>query len=177
MLVFRCVNAVGLLDCLSSDDNMILADIHQLMPLLTANQRLMGLDVGEKTIGCALSDVLRTIASPLETIDRTTFTKDMKKLESLIETHRIGACIIGYPINMNGTLGPRCQSIRQFARNVAEKHPVPLLLWDERMSTMAVERTMIEAGMTRQKRDLVVDKLAASYILQSFLDSLPRSAP
>ncbi len=153
------------------DDNMILATAHELSALLKPNMRLMGLDVGEKTIGIALSDVSRMIASPLETIERKTFTKDMERLAQLLDMHRVGGVIIGYPINMNGTEGPRCQSIRQFARNVAEKHPVPLLLWDERMSTMAVERTMIEAGMTRQRRDQIVDKLAASYILQGFLDT------
>ena len=160
-----------LLEETPANDNMILATAHELSQHLKPNARLMGLDVGEKTIGLALSDVLRTIASPLETIDRKTFTKDMERMAQIIQTHNIGGLVIGYPINMNGTEGPRCQSIRQFARNVAEKHPVPLVLWDERMSTMAVERTMIEAGMTRQKRDLVVDKLAASYILQSFLDT------
>lgn len=135
----------------------------------------MGLDVGEKTIGLALSDVERMIASPLKTLTRGKFSKDAQELQTIINEHSICGLVIGYPVNMDGSEGPRCQSIRQFARNLAEKTPLPMLLFDERMSTMAVTRTMLDADLSRARRAELVDKLAASYILQGVLDSLPRA--
>ena len=149
---------------------MIFTSPAELNATLKKNQRLMGLDVGEKTIGLALSDVSRMIASPLLTIARKNFKSDFAQLKEQIDKHDVGALIIGYPINMNGSLGPRCQSIRQFARNVEERISIATLLYDERMSTMAVNRTMLDADLSRARRGELVDKLAASYILQGFLD-------
>lgn len=151
---------------------MLLTDAHALSQLLQANQRLLGLDVGEKTIGLALSDVGRMIATPFETIERGKFSKDAEKLASIVKKYDVGALVLGYPVNMDGSEGPRCQSVRQFARNLAAKIDLPMLLSDERMSTMAVTRTMLDADLSRQRRAELVDKMAASYILQSTLDIL-----
>ena len=140
--------------------------------LTTTRGRLLGLDVGEKTIGLALSDLSRMIATPFKTIARGKFSKDAAELQTLVKEHNIGALVIGYPINMDGSEGPRCQSIRQFARNLSEKMGIPMLLSDERMSTMAVTRTMLEADLSRERRAELVDKMAASYILQGVLDTM-----
>jgi putative holliday junction resolvase len=136
--------------------------------------RFLGLDVGEKTIGLALSDINGVIATPYKTVIRGKFSKDREELQAIIQEHKVGGLVIGYPINMDGSLGPRCQSIRQFAKNISEKIDLPMLLFDERMSTMAVTRTMMEADLSRARRAEVVDKMAASYILQSVLDILKR---
>lgn len=136
---------------------------------------ILGLDVGEKTIGLALSDVLQSVASPLLTIKRTKFSEDVKQLADIIEKHQVMQLVIGYPLNMDGTIGPRAQSVKQFARNVEKELGMTPILWDERMSTQAVERTMLQADMSRQRRSQIVDKLAASYILQGYLDSIRNS--
>ncbi len=133
--------------------------------------RLLGLDVGETTIGLALSDVRRSIATPLSTIERSKFSKDMEKLKTIVETHKIAGMVIGYPINMDGSNGPRTQSTRTFVSNLGKNFSLPMLLWDERLSTMAVERMMIDADMSRKRRAELVDKLAASYMLQGYLDN------
>lgn len=134
--------------------------------------RLMGLDLGSKTIGLALSDVLRTIATPYDTIKRTKFTADAQALLSFIDTEEVQGLVIGLPISMDGSEGPRCQSTRQFATNLLEKRDMPIAFWDERLSTVAVERMLIDnVDMTRQRRGQVVDKLAAAYILQGALDA------
>lgn len=138
---------------------------------LPASARLLGLDVGEKTIGLALSDATRTVASPLETIERGKFARDMEKLAAIIRKQDIAGLVIGYPVNMDGSLGPRAQSTRTFAANLAKQIELPMLLWDERLSTAAVERVMLEADLSRQRRAQLVDKLAASYMLQGFLNS------
>jgi putative Holliday junction resolvase len=135
--------------------------------------RLMGLDLGSKTIGLALSDVSLMIASPLGTIKRTKFTHDVETLEALIDEHDVGGFILGLPLNMDGSEGPRCQSTRQFAINLLERRDIPLAFWDERLSTVAVERILIdEIDMTRKRRAKVIDKAAATYILQGALDAL-----
>jgi putative Holliday junction resolvase len=139
-------------------------------------QRLLGLDVGAKTIGLALSDFTFTIASPLETIRRTKFTADLETLKKLIAAREVGALVIGLPINMDGSEGPRCQSIRQFAANCAAAIDLPMAFWDERLSTAAVTRTLLEADSTRLRRSQVVDKMAAAYILQGALDRLCNQA-
>jgi len=139
---------------------------------LPAQCRLLGLDVGEKTIGLALSDLSRTIASPLLTIARIKFAKDIEELKKVIVGHSVAGLVIGYPVNMDGSLGPRTQSTRTFVSNLGKQIDLPMLLWDERMSTMAVERAMLEADLSRQRRGELVDKLAASYMLQGFLDSV-----
>jgi putative holliday junction resolvase len=138
--------------------------------------RLMGLDVGTKTIGLALSDTRRVIASPLETIRRRRFRDDMAHLTALIDHHRVGGLVIGLPLTLAGGDGPRTQSVRQFARNVMVARDLPTVLWDERLSTAAVEREMIAADMTRKRRGEIVDRVAAAYILQGFLDFLARAA-
>ncbi len=134
--------------------------------------KLMGLDLGTKTIGVAVSDGLRYAATPVETIRRTKFTKDAERLVALIAEHAITGIVIGLPLNMDGTEGPRVQSTRAFVRNLLQKIDLPVAFWDERLSTAAVTRTLIEADMSRAKRGEVVDKLAAAYILQGALDRL-----
>ena len=135
------------------------------------DSRLMGLDLGSKTIGLALSDVTLTIASPLETIMRTKFAKDAARLQALITEHDVGGLVIGLPVSMDGTEGPRCQSTRDFTQNLFEKIDIDAAFWDERWSTQAVERILIgEADLTRKRRAQVVDRAAAAYILQGALD-------
>ncbi len=145
----------------------------ELAATLRNGQRLLGLDVGTKTIGLALSDPSRTVGSPLETIRRTKFATDVATLGEIVAREGVGGLIIGLPLNMNGSEGPRCQSVRQFVRNIAERIDLPMALWDERLSTAAVERALIEADASRRRRSQVIDKLAAAYILQGALDSLP----
>ena len=139
--------------------------------------RVMGLDLGTKTIGLALSDVERRICSPLETIRRTKFQADAAALLQLIEQHQIGALIIGLPLNMDGSEGPRVQSTRAFVRNLEKLTALPILYWDERLSTAAVTRTLLEADTSRARRAELVDKMAAAYILQGALDRLQRLIP
>lgn len=136
--------------------------------------RLMGLDLGEKTIGLALSDVRLTIATPLETIRRKKFTADAEALIALIAKHEVGGLVIGLPMNMDGSEGPRCQSARQFAANLLGKTDIPIAFQDERLSTAAVTRTLLEADVSRARRAELVDKMAAAYILQAALDILAR---
>ena len=142
---------------------------------LTNHQRLLGFDVGEKTIGLALSDVNKIIATPYKTIKRSKFSKDLLEIIAIIKEYNIGGLVIGYPINMDGSLGSRCQSTRQFCKNLSEKIALPMFLADERMSTMAVTRTMLDADLSRKRRAELVDKMAASYILQGVLDSMAES--
>ena len=156
---------------------MIVADTNALRTALPRNQRLLGLDVGEKTIGLALSDPALSVASPISTIRRTKFTADANALLKLVAERGIGGLVIGLPLNMDGSEGPRCQSVRQFAANLLKLKDLPILFWDERLSTMAVEREMIAHDVTRAKRDKVVDQAAAAFILQGVLDSLSRTKP
>jgi putative holliday junction resolvase len=142
--------------------------------LAAGGRRLMGLDLGSKTIGLALSDTRLTIASPLETIRRTKFTADAARLRALVAQHGVGALVIGLPVAMDGSEGPRCQSVRQFAKNLDEAAPLPQAFWDERLSTAAVQRGMIAHDMTRARRAEIVDRVAAAYILQTCLDFLAR---
>ena len=139
---------------------------------LKTSGRLMGLDLGTKTIGVAISDGLRLTATPIETIKRTKFTQDANRLIELIKQHDLAGIVLGLPLNMDGTEGPRAQSTRAFARNLKNKIDLPIAFWDERLSTSAVTRTLIEADVSRAKRAKVVDKLAASFILQGALDRL-----
>lgn len=137
--------------------------------------KLLGLDLGTKTIGVAISDGMRYSATPLETIRRTKFTEDANRLLQLISENAIVGLVLGLPLNMDGSEGPRVQSTRAFARNLAQKTDIPIAFWDERLSTAAVTRTLLEADVRRDKRAEVVDKLAASYILQGALERLRRS--
>lgn len=146
--------------------------IEELSRQLEPGGRLLGLDLGTKTIGLALSDVSRSIATPLATIARTKFSDDLKKLSEVIDDNNVSALVIGLPVNMDGTEGPRAQSVRAFVRNLAKTLPLPVVFWDERLSTAAVERTLIEADASRRRRKQVVDKMAAAFILQGALDRL-----
>lgn len=137
--------------------------------------KILGLDLGTKTIGVAISDGMRYSATPLETIKRTKFTQDAERIAALVAENSAVALILGLPLNMDGTEGPRVQSTRAFARNLAQKLDLPIAFWDERLSTSAVTRMMIEADLRRDRRAEIVDKLAASYILQGALDRLRRS--
>lgn len=141
---------------------------------LPATGKLLGLDLGTKTIGVAISDGMRYSATPLETIKRTKFTEDANRLLALIAQNSIVGLVLGLPLNMDGSEGPRVQSTRAFARNLAQKTDIPIAFWDERLSTAAVTRTLLEADVRRDKRAEVVDKLAASYILQGALERLRR---
>jgi putative Holliday junction resolvase len=133
---------------------------------------LLGLDLGEKTIGLALSDARRQIATPLLTIRRTRFRADAAALLAEAGRHAVVGLVLGLPLNMDGTEGPRAQATRAFARNLAALTPLPVAFWDERLSTAAVTRTMIEGDLSRKRRGALVDKLAAAYILQGALDRL-----
>jgi putative holliday junction resolvase len=141
---------------------------------LKPGQRLMGLDLGTKTIGVAISDVTRQIATPFETIRRSKFSADASQLLALAARESVGAIILGLPINMDGSEGPRAQSTRAFARNLARLSPLPVIFWDERLSTAAVERMLIGSDRSRARRGSIIDKLAAAYILQGALDRLSR---
>lgn len=152
---------------------MAVLDLIELPPALVAGPALLGLDLGEKTIGVAVSDATRSIASPLELIRKSKFTAEAERLFKLMDERRAGGVVIGLPINMDGTEGPRCQSNRAFARNLLRLRDVPIAFWDERMSTMAVNRMLIdEADVTRARRADLVDKAAAAWILQGALDRL-----
>lgn len=141
---------------------------------LPASGKLLGLDLGTKTIGVAISDGMRYSATPLETIKRQKFTQDAERVVQLIAENNAVGLILGLPLNMDGSEGPRAQSTRAFARNLAQKTTIPIVFWDERLSTSAVTRTLIEADVRRDRRAEVVDKLAASYILQGALERLRR---
>ncbi len=146
---------------------------------LKPGERLLGLDVGTKTIGLALSDVMRQIATPLETIRRTKFKADAERLFKLAAEHGVGGLVVGLPINLDGTEGPRAQSTRAFVRNLAPLTELPVAFWDERLSTAAAERALLEADTSRKRRAELIDKLAAAYILQGALDrhNFSRRAP
>lgn len=142
---------------------------------LKRGQRILALDLGTRTIGLAISDGLLMLAHPLETIRRTKFTRDMETLFAIMDAREVGALVLGLPVEMSGEEGKRCQATRQFATNLLEKRDVPLAFWDERLSTAAVERVMIEDyDMSRKKRAERVDAAAAAFILQGVLDSLGR---
>ena len=133
---------------------------------------LMGLDLGTKTIGVAVSDGLRISATALETVRRSKFSADAARLEEIIAGRGIAAIVLGFPRNMDGSEGPRCQSTRAFARNLAARIAQPIAFWDERLTTVAAERALLAADSSRKRRREVIDKVAAAYILQGALDRL-----
>ena len=135
-------------------------------------QALAGLDLGTVTIGVAVSDTFQSVATPLETIKRKKFTLDAEKLLAILPRRNIGAIVLGLPRNMDGTEGPRCQATRAFARNLSRLTELPIGFWDERLSTVAAERALLEADTSRKRRSEVIDHVAASYILQGALDRL-----
>ncbi|WP_421760034.1 Holliday junction resolvase RuvX [Devosia sp.] len=150
------------------------ADAPNPLAALPPTGKLLGLDLGTKTIGIAIADGMRYSATPLETIRRTKFTQDAERIIQLIAENAAVGIVIGLPLNMDGSEGPRVQSTRAFVRNLLPKISIPVVFWDERLSTSAVTRTLIEADVRRDKRAEVVDKLAASYILQGALERLRR---
>jgi putative Holliday junction resolvase len=154
---------------------MTLYNLSELRARLKTNQCLLGLDYGSKVIGVAVSDPGLRIASPIASIERTKFTADMAALTALIAERNIGGIVIGLPRHMDGSEGASAQAARAFLRNMNEKGglpDLPALLWDERLSTAAVERFLIASDMSRKRRDQVIDKAAAAYILQGALDAL-----
>jgi putative holliday junction resolvase len=151
---------------------MIHDDIADFAAALPPMQGLVGLDLGEKTIGVAVSDSFLSVATPLETIRRKKFTLDAARLAEIIKDRRIGGLILGLPRNMDGSEGPRCQSTRAFARNLDRQIDMPIGFWDERLSTVAAERALLEADTSRRRRAEVIDHVAAGYILQGVLDRI-----
>lgn len=148
-------------------------DFVTLLPAAPTQQtRLIGIDAGTKTLGLALSDVSRTIASPLETIKRKKFKVDMERLTQLVTEHSVCGLVLGLPVNLDGTEGPRAQSARALARNLNAIFTQPVLLWDERLTTAQAERLLIEADTSRRRRAEVIDQLAATLILQNTLDRM-----
>jgi putative Holliday junction resolvase len=148
----------------------------EIVPLLPLRGVLIGLDLGSKTIGVAASDPDRRLAAGVETIMRTSFSADAARLLQLAAERRAAGFVLGLPMNMDGSEGPRAQSTRAFARNLARHTDLPIALWDERLSTAAVERALIDADMSRARRAAVIDQHAAAYILQGALDRLTRGA-
>ena len=138
--------------------------------MISSGQRLLGLDIGKKTIGLALSDRGLKIASPLKILYRTKFTPDVASLFKLVDNESVGGLVLGWPVNMDGTTGPRCDSVRDFAHALLRFRDIPIALQDERLSTKAVESAMVAADLTRAKRAARRDALAACWILQSALD-------
>ncbi len=151
-----------------------LDDIEAFAGRLRPGGALIGIDAGTKTLGLALSDVTRTIASPLTVLRRTKFKEDAAALLEIASEHRIAGFVLGLPINLDGTSGPRVQATRALARNLNALTALPILLWDERLSTAAAERTLLEADASRKRRAEVIDKLAAAIILQGALDRMRR---
>lgn len=144
--------------------------VEQLPALLAPGQRLLGLDLGEKTIGIALSDVECRIATAMKTIQRRKFREDSAELFAIIDQHNVGGLVLGLPLNMDGSSGPRVQSTRTFARNIRTVRAIPILFWDERLSTVAAERALLSTDMSRIKRAATIDATAAAFILQGVLD-------
>jgi putative Holliday junction resolvase len=155
---------------------MILTNPLELREAVPAGARLIGVDVGRKTLGLALSDTRRLIATPLETIQRHRFRDDAARLFAVADTHVVGGFVIGLPLTLAGGDGPRTQSVRQFARNLLALREMPVVFWDERLSTAVVTREMIAADLSRKRRAEIVDRVAAAYILQGCLDYLARAA-
>ncbi|MET0271758.1 MAG: Holliday junction resolvase RuvX [Phenylobacterium sp.] len=152
---------------------MAVVDLLELPTILPPHTPVVGLDLGEKTIGVAVSDATRTVASPLELIRKVKFTDDAAALFKAMESRHAVGIVIGLPVNMDGTEGPRCQSSRAFARNLLRLKDIPIAFWDERMSSMAINRFLIsEADVSRARRADVVDKMAAAWILQGALERL-----
>ena len=152
---------------------MVFQSLSELIKYLPKKSRLLGLDVGRKTIGLAVSDSDMKIATTVGTIRRSKFTKDVKNLDAIITERQVNGLVLGLPISMDGNEGPACQSVRQFAVNLDNILEIGITFWDERLSTSAVERLLIkEADLSRSRRSEIIDKMAAAYILQGALDSL-----
>lgn len=150
--------------------NTVFETAEEFLEQVKPNTPLLGLDLGEKTIGVAVSDIFWSIASPRDTIRRKKFGVDATALEAIIDSTSAAGLVLGLPRNMDGSEGARCQSTRAFARNLLARRPIPILLWDERLSTVAAERALLDADASRAKRAEVIDHVAAGYILQGALD-------
>ena len=150
----------------------VYAESLDLVAALPPQGALAGLDLGEKTIGVAVSDLRRSVATPLETVKRVKFTQDAARLLEIARTRGLAGLVLGLPLNMDGTEGPRCQSTRAFARNLAGLTDLPIGFWDERLSTVAAERALLDFDTSRARRAQVIDHVAAGFILQGFLDRL-----
>lgn len=151
-----------------------MSDVNDVSALtaLPRGTRILGFDLGTKTIGLALSDVERRLASPLETLEKGKFTKDAARIAAVVEHYSVAGLVFGLPLNMDGSEGPRAQATRAFARNLRRSLPLPHAFWDERLSTAAVTRSLVEQDASRARRAVVVDRMAAAYILQGALDRL-----
>ncbi len=165
---------VGKPDSPRAMSNLVTLDV--LAARLKRNERLMGVDLGTKTIGLALSDVERRLASPLQTIKRTRFAADAFAMVDLTGRFSVAGLVVGLPLNMDGSEGPRVQSTRAFVRNLVRHTDMPVAFWDERLSTAAVTRELIARDVSRAKRAAIVDQMAAAYILQGALDRIGRLA-
>ncbi len=151
---------------------MICGDIQGFHAALPPNRGIAGLDLGEKTIGVAISDLRRSVATPVTIIRRVKFTEDAAQLLALLTARNVAGILLGLPLNMDGSEGPRVQSTRAFARNLTGLTELPIFYWDERLSTVAATRALLEADASRKRRKEVIDQVAASYILQGALDRM-----
>jgi putative Holliday junction resolvase len=156
---------------------MAVIELTNLKAALAPRARLLGLDVGSKTIGLAIADSALSVASPLITLKRGKFAGDAAKLMAIVTERGIGGLVVGLPVAMDGSEGPRCQSVRQFAANLLAVFDLPLAFWDERFSTIGAERPLRDAEMSHRRRAEVIDKMAAAYILQGALDRLKNVIP
>ena len=151
---------------------MICASVEEFVAALPPNRAVAGLDLGDKTIGVALSDLRRQVATPIEVIRREKFTLDAAKLLALLQARGAAGIVLGLPLNMDGSTGPRVQATQAFARNLEKLTDLPICYWDERLSTVAAERALLEADTSRKRRKEVIDQVAAGYILQGALDRI-----
>ncbi len=151
---------------------MIIEDVAAFLAALPQNRAICGLDLGDKTIGFAVSDLRRQVATPVTVIRRVKFTEDAARLLALVAERQLAGIVLGLPLNMDGSEGPRVQSTRAFARNLVKLSDLPITYWDERLSTVAAERALLEADTSRKRRSEVIDQVAAGYILQGALDRM-----
>ncbi len=151
---------------------MILTDVAEFLAMLPPGRAICGLDLGDKTIGFAVSDLRRQVATPILVIRRVKFTEDAVRLLALLAERQLAGIVLGLPLNMDGSEGPRVQSTRAFARNLEKLTALPITFWDERLSTVAAERALLEADTSRKRRAEVIDQVAAGYILQGALDRM-----
>ena len=147
-------------------------DSKQFREIIPLKNSILGIDLGKKRTGIAVSDINQKIASPLKVIENMKFNEILNILEKIVNERNICAIIVGDPINMDGSIGPKSQSSRSFIKNLSKELDIPILLWDERLTTVSAERSLLEADISRKKRQKVIDKIAASIILQNFLDYL-----
>lgn len=161
----------------SQQRNVPFRELGDFAAALAQGVRVMGLDVGSKTLGLALSDITRSIASALVTLRRTRLSDDLRQLLDLAARHGVGGFVVGLPLHLDGSAGPRVQATRAFVRNLATATPLPVAYWDERLSTVAAERALLEADLSRRRRAEVIDKVAATLILQGALDRMRHFGP